>query len=227
MAINPKNLSVNEVKSAPRWKQLDTFKQQRKPQSPLYSRFVRNMRLALPLVAIAIVGLLMTWPRVEDTMAPIPREAVLPNTVAKNELLDPHFESVDKKNQPFIITATRAVQSDKNPDMILLDTPTAKITLKDGVTLAADATKGAYKQEEEKLLLEGHVTLVHDQGYQMKTEKLLVDLKFNKAWSELPVQGSGPAGSLQAEGLQADIEKGILLFKGPAKLVLHKMPGEL
>ena len=56
----------------------------------------------------------------------------------------------------------------------------------------------------------------------MVTEKLLVNLSSREAWSDKPVYGQGPAGTLQATGLQAHTETDHLIFTGPAKLVLNK-----
>ncbi len=187
-----------------------------------YSLFVRWMRLILPLIAIGIVGLLMAWPRVEETMAPVPKEAIIPQTIGKNELVNPRFESEDEKSQPFTVTANRAVQSAKNPDVLILDHPVADIILQDGTWLAVEAKRGAYRQESEKLLLEENVKLFHDQGYELKTAKLVVDMKSRQAWSDQDVYGQGPAGTLEATGMQAHSDKGLLIFTGPVKLVLNR-----
>ncbi len=187
-----------------------------------YSFFVRFMRLALPLVAIGIIGLLLSWPRVEETLDPIPKEALVPQTVGKNELVNPRFESADSKNQPFTITAERAIQSARDPSVVLLEKPMADITMNNGAWLAAEATEGAYRQNADKLLLQGHVKLFHDKGYEMLTEKLLLNLKSREAWSDQPVYGQGPAGTLQATGMQANAETDKLIFTGPVKLVLNR-----
>ena len=199
----------------------------RTPRSPGlpgkgYTTFVRVMRLALPLVAIGIIGLLLSWPRVEETMAPIPKEAVVPKAVGKNELVNPRFESVDNKEQPFSITAQRAVQSARDPSVVLLEAPVADITLTNGTWLAAQAERGAYRQNADRLLLQGKVRLYHDEGYEMTTDKLLVNLKSREAWSDEPVFGQGPAGTLQASGLQAHAGDQQLVFTGPVKLVLNR-----
>jgi len=187
-----------------------------------YTTFVRVMRLALPLVAIGIIGMLLSWPRVEETLAPIPKEAVAPSAVGKNELVNPRFASTDAKDQPFSITAARAVQSAGDPSVILLENPVADITLTNGTWLAAEAEQGAYRQNADRLLLQGKVRLYHDEGYEVTTAKLLVNLKSREAWSDEPVFGQGPAGTLQASGLQAHAATEQLIFTGPVKLVLNR-----
>jgi len=202
----------------------DQFATRRKTQGKTYSHFVRFMRVVLPLVAAGMIGLLVAWPRVETTMEAIPKEAVLPQEqdVGGNELLSPRFESRDKKDQPFTITASRAVQSARDPQVVLLEKPMADITLKNGTWLAAEAGKGAYRQDDEKLLLESNVKLFHDDGYELLTEKLLVNIKTQEAWSDQPVRLHGPAGTLDATGMVANGPEDKLIFTGPAKLVMNR-----
>ena len=187
-----------------------------------YSRFVRRMKIILPLIAAGIVGLLMVWPQVEDTFEAIPKDQVLPQTIGKNELLNPRYESEDDRQQPFTITADRAIQSSQDPGIVMLDRPKADITLTDGTWIASEALQGTYNQNAEQLLLEGQVKLFHDQGYEMSTEKMLLNLQTHEAWSDRPVSGHGPAGTLEASGLQAQNDTGRLIFTGPAKLVLNR-----
>lgn len=188
----------------------------------LYSRYVRLLRLVLPLIAIGIIALIMTWPRIEDTMEPIKKEAVVPLTVGKNEVISPRFESRDEKQQPYRITADIAVQSPTDQDIVFLEKPAADITLNSGAWLAVKADKGAYRQHDERLLLEGTVEIFHDAGYRLLTEKMLVNLQTGKVFSETPVRASGPAGTLNAVAMEGNNTDGLLIFKGPVKLVLNR-----
>ncbi len=189
-----------------------------------YTKFVRVLRLVLPLAAIAIIGLLMSWPRLEDTMETVPPalQQAVPGKISKNELIDPRFESMDKENRPFTVSAARAVQSARDPEVVILEKPRADMTLKNNSWLAGEADKGAYRQNEEKLVLEGNVRLFHDQGYEVKMDKLLVNLKTGKAWSDADIYGQGPAGTLKATGMKADSASQTLVFTGPVRLVLNR-----
>jgi lipopolysaccharide export system protein LptC len=189
-----------------------------------YTRFVRSMRLILPLAALGMLVLVMAWPRMEETakVKPAPPGTVTPPDVGRNELINPRFESQDEQSQPFKITATRAIQNAQDPDLVLLQKPMADITLNNGTWLAAEADSGSYRQDAEKLLLEGNVRLFHDKGYEIKTEKLLLDLKTHEAWSDRAVNGQGPAGTLAATGVRVNGDKELLVFTGPVKLVLNR-----
>lgn len=191
--------------------------------SQSYSSFVRWMRLVLPLTALAIVAVLFTWSSMQEELVIPPQDpARTPSSIGKNELVSPRFESKDDRNQPYTITALRAVQGEKNDDLIILEKPVADMTLNSGNWIALEADQGAYRQDKNRLLLQGNVKIFHDRGYQLETAKLHIDMNKDFAWSEEAVYVQGPTGTLKANGLKADNGRQILIFTGPAKLVLHR-----
>ena len=186
-----------------------------------YTSFIRRMRLFLPLVAVCIIVALMAWPDRQSTIAILEesqKESL--QSIRKNELSSPKFESVDSKNQPFTITAERAVQANDDEDILLLERPLGELKLNTGgrVTLASES--GKYWQQQEQLELERNVTLKNSDGYTMNTARLDIDMGAGTAKSQTDVSGFGPAGTLVAKGLQADNNAGVLVFNGPARLVL-------
>ena len=187
-----------------------------------HSTSVKKLRLILPLVAGAIVVFMFVWSDMESVAPPQRKEKVAPQSVGRNELLNPRFESEDKSQQPYTITANKAVQNSKDMNLVLLDKPVADISLKDNAWLAVEAENGEYQQVKQQLQLNGHVKLFHDQGYEMLTDKIDIDMITKKAVSTTPVSGHGPIGTITSNGLTADGTTGILTFTGPAKLVLNQ-----
>jgi lipopolysaccharide export system protein LptC len=188
-----------------------------------HSRFIKRMRVAMPLAALCIIAVLFSWNVLnKETLVPKLKESKNSQSITKNELLSPRFDSVDAKNQPYSITAKKATQNENDDKLILLEAPLADMTLKSGRWLAIEAEQGAYDQTSQHLLLKGNVNLYHDEGYLMQTAELDVDMDKELAWSNTTVKGQGPMGLLDATGLKADSKAGTLFFKGPAKLVLFK-----
>lgn len=192
-----------------------------------YSSFVRMMRLVLPLTALAIIAVLFTWSNMkEDLVIPPSDPSRTPSSIGKNELVNPRFESKDEKGQPYTITARLAVQSERNDELIILEKPVADMALNSGNWIAIEADQGAYRQDKNRLLLQGNVKMFHDGGYQLDTDKLHVDFKHELAWSEEPVYAQGPAGTLEARGMRVDSARDTLIFNGPAKLVMYRVAAE-
>lgn len=214
-----------ESQNHPRAERLSRLSRQAgetRQQNTGHTKFIRSMRIILPLIALSIVAVMFTWNTLQenDIAPPPPADGQPTPRIGKNELISPRFESLDEKNQPYTITATRAVQ-DTDDELLLLDEPMADITLKSGTWLAINARQGAYRQQSQRLLLKDNVTMYHDAGYSVKTQELDVDLKDGTAQTDVTVQGYGPGGTLDAAGLRADQKAGTLILTGPAKVVIY------
>ena len=186
-----------------------------------YSKFIRHMKMAMPLIALAITAIVFTWSNVnDDNIIPVKAQDALPKTIGRNELLNPRFESMDTKKQPYSITAARAVQGEADTNLVMLEKPTGNMQLSSGNMINMEADQGSFKQDERKLMLRGDVEIYHDKGYTLKTSELQIDMDSNSAVSDKDVNIEGPAGTLNAKGLRADNNEGYLVFNGPANLVL-------
>jgi LPS export ABC transporter protein LptC len=187
-----------------------------------YSRFVRSMRLALPLLALALTVVVIAWPEMDDKIVTIQKDKLLPDAnLAENELINPRFQSTDKDLNPYTVTAKSAIQNQQNADLVKLDTPKGSMTMKDGAILNVEANAGSYEQKQEKLFLENNVILNHQSGYILQTQELRVDLKKGQAFSDKEVMITGTDGTINAAGLEGDLDNEILIFKGPATLTLN------
>ncbi|MGE4313567.1 MAG: LPS export ABC transporter periplasmic protein LptC [Pseudobdellovibrionaceae bacterium] len=189
------------------------------------SKIVRLMRLGFPVLAVILLFAVLIFNdrRIDTEIRNI--KEVVPKTMGKNELVNPRFESQDEKAQPYVITAERAFQADTNMDEIRLEKPTADMTMNDGTWVAIKSIDGLFDQKNQLLDLKGNVRMYHDSGYLMTTKAMLLDIRNKTADSDTPVTVKGPAADLTAQGLSADGQSAILIFKGPAHLTLHSISG--
>lgn len=187
-----------------------------------YTRFVRAMRIVLPLAAVGLVGLVVAWPDMEKRTAPLRKEEIIPDSAdnMENELIKPTFQSIDEKDQPFTITADIATQTRDNPDIVNLDKPVGDLKMNDGTAVQIKAQSGIYEQKDEKLFLSGNVWLFHDSGYTLTSDEMRINMQTREAFSDKDVHVQGPDGTIDAVGMEAFSQKGVLIFKGPAKMVL-------
>ncbi|HPD82554.1 MAG: LPS export ABC transporter periplasmic protein LptC [Alphaproteobacteria bacterium] len=188
-----------------------------------YTRFVKYMRYILPLVAIILMVIIVTWPEMEDKVVVINKDEIIPqseNEIGENELLNPKFETTDAQNQPVSVTADRALQNQNNPNLVKLDKPNADLKMKNGSAVQIEALSGTYEQDTEKLFLQNDVKIRHETGYELTAEELRVDMKTREAFSDKNVAVTGPDAHIEATGLEGNVENGILIFKGPAKLTI-------
>lgn len=192
--------------------------------STSYSRFVRSMRLVLPLLATAVVVILFFLNNYGgDSIIPVHQnEKVEHNQVITNEFINPQFESADKKHRPYKISAQRAIQGTNNKDLVMLEKPIGEMKLESGEQIIVQSSSGAYRQDTERFYLQGQVDLKHDGDYRLKTDEAHVDLRNELAWTEVDVFAHGPDISIQAKGMVANGKTGEIVFNGPAKLVLEE-----
>lgn len=112
------------------------------------------------------------------------------------------------------------MQADNDENILLLERPVGELQLNTGGRVTLKSESGKYWQEQEQLELTENVELSNSDGYVMSTAQLDIDMNASTARSETDVSGYGPAGTIVAKGLQADNAAGVLVFNGPARLVL-------
>lgn len=192
-------------------------KQQRR-----HSSAVRVMRLVLPVAALAVVAVLITWKNDNAPVTPIPREKISPQTVTQNELIKPKFQSEDSSNQPYTITADKATQNTDDMDAVILDNPVADMTLTSGDTVSIKAVNGTYRQSAKILSLRGDIAVTHHGGYDIHTEALDIDVAGQTITSNQPVTATSPTARIESSGLTVDGAAKIITFTGHTTLTLKK-----
>lgn len=194
------------------------------PRFGNYTRFARFMRYLLPLVAAALVALLLLWPRLHNDLPTMPGIGVSNQPVPEEDgsaANRAHFEGIDGKNRPFSISAERAFQPSDDSSRIVLDAPEADITLENGSWVAVSAEHGDYRQDGETLALRGQVNLFHDKGFEFYTESVDVDLDAGVASGSEAVQGQGPFGHISSEGFEVRDNGKTIIFTGKTEMVVY------
>jgi lipopolysaccharide export system protein LptC len=198
------------------------------PRRPLpphvrrHSRMVFAMRLVLPALAAILLTALALWSKLglDSERFTLALATIGPQKIESMNMENPHFEGLDEKKRPFSITAKTATQIDKKGDVIALVAPEADITLESGAWLTVNSETGQYQRAKQFLDLTGVVNIFHDQGFEMHTRDVHVDLTTNKATGDKPVAGQGPAGDLTAQGIEVDDGGKRVFLRGRSHLVL-------
>jgi lipopolysaccharide export system protein LptC len=190
-----------------------------------YTLFVRLARIALPLTALVIMGIVFTrlsTPLLQKVEMVPSHDKTEPGRI---ELLKAQYEGVDSKGRPYELIADKASRAMSADDTVLLDGLKASITLEDGTWLAVHAKNGSYAARAQHLSLAGDVVIFHDSGYEMHLEDVDIDLKSRQAVTTKPVHGQGPMGAIAAEGLEVIEDGDRVVFAGPVKLTFYHLGG--
>lgn len=188
-----------------------------------YSRFVSSMRIALPLIALAVAVIVIAWPQFGEKPKrfSLGVSKVTVNDGGGQQIVNPRFTGTDSDHRPYTVTADAASQIQTSPMMIDLSFPRADITMSSGAWLAVSADSGLFDRKAQKLALKGSVNLFHDTGYELRTASADVDLSGGVASGQDPVTGQGPFGSLTSTGFQIFDRGKRVIFSGKSKLILY------
>lgn len=191
-----------------------------------YSRFVKWMKVLLPFFALGLIALVVAWPRLKtDDTFRIGFASVNLVGNATPGMDNARYVGTDENRQPYSVTADVARIISEDNGQVDLELPKADLTLEDGTWLVLTANTGQYRRATASLNLAGGVNLFHDTGYEISTERLLVDLNAGSAEGHDPLNGHGPFGELKAQGIKL-IDKGqVIYFIGPAQVILHAAEG--
>ncbi len=191
--------------------------------SALRSQVVMSLKILLPAVAVALVMLVLMWSRLspEDQRFAIPRVVVKPEDLENLKMEAPRYVGIDAQSQPFTVTARLATQGASGSPLTHLEEPKGDILLSAGSWIAVEARQGVYDKTAETLDLSGDVSLFHDRGYQLRTERARVLFAPGEAQGDAPVHGQGPDTELSGEGFRLEAKGARILLLGESRIVLY------
>lgn len=226
MASEPLRVSARATPAArPAERRIGFFDTLRMPRrhSLLRTRIVRLLKLVLPAVAAGLVVLLLAWPQLHPIEQ---RFRLKPVAIGIEDLenlrvVSARLVGTDENDQPYTIVAEQALQQSGNSDVTDLVKPQGDIALNGGAWVTLMADTGRYFKGTERLTLAGHVSLFHDQGYELHTARADVDLGQGNASGDDPVTGQGPDMELEGEGFRLYDKGKRIQVTGQSRLVIR------
>ncbi len=187
-----------------------------------HTRRVRFLRIALPAIAIAAVGLFFALMQFgADTSKAILSLSGI-NSDARSVTMDkPHISGFDGTKRAYEVNAVKAVQDLDNPKVMVFEQVKARFGMGDGVKASVDADTGTYDSGSSKLLLKGDVLLVTTNGYQAKLQVADIDVDKGTVLSSEPVEINGAQGTLNADTLELLDSGKHVFFRGNVKVIYY------
>ncbi len=194
----------------------------------IHSHVVLLLKIVLPATAVGLMLLVLLWPRfnAQEQRFAIPKVVVKPEDLENLKMEMPRFVGVDAQRQPFTVTARMATQAAGGGRLTELAEPKGDITLKNGSWIAIEADRGVYDKESGSLDLAGGVTLFHDRGYELRTERARVFFTPGDAEGDQAVRGQGPDLELAGQGFRLEAKGERIFLTGQSRLVLFPQNGE-
>ncbi|MEM6942869.1 MAG: hypothetical protein AAF416_05145 [Pseudomonadota bacterium] len=189
-----------------------------------YSRFVKVLRIALPIGALCAIALIFLAGRERAGLEDLLSTEELARLGAGLRLDSPRFAGATDTGDPFVLSATTATPDGPLADEIALDAPKGTLTLEGGQVLEAVAHQGMMYRSDEQLILGGGVEITTSDGYRFVAPDVTLDLAGKGAEATGSVLGTGPQGSIAADSLTiTGAESGLgtakLFFKGSVRVL--------
>ena len=164
-----------------------------------YTNFVRSAKVLLGVLVFFLIAVIFIYPILKKNSGiRIAFAAAEKGVVSPTEMLDANFRGFDADNQRYNISAKTASQVDE--DHVKLGSLKADIYTKDGKWLFMQSNIGILQIKEKMLDLKGDVEFFTDEGYELHTESMLVDIENKIATSHELVKGQGLLGKINAIG---------------------------
>ncbi len=187
---------------------------------------VSVLKRTLPAAALAVLALIVLWPELSgiDDRVRLAYRKPDSSMTDSTRLVAPRYAGRDNRGRPYELTAETAEQP-SGSQTVNLAKPVGDITLEDGTWVALKAATGWYQRDQAQLDLQGEVTLFHDAGYEIRTARARIDLAAGRAEGDDPVAAQGPPGTLDGTGFRLEEKGAVVIFTGPARMVLVPAEG--
>jgi len=189
-----------------------------------YARRVRNLKIALPLIALGTLGLIFLAPKEQIGeglgLSPEDREALGQGL----RLVSPNFTGATENGEPFALRAAWALPDGPRPERIDMGELEGQIDLEDGRSVTVTAPEGQFRPTARGLTLEGGIAIDSSDGYAVRTESAVLDGKARTLVANAPVEAWGPSGRLEAGSMRAERDEAgndVVTFDGGVRLVFR------
>lgn len=187
-----------------------------------YTRFVALSKHSL-WILVAVIVALVIW-IAEDNNGESGARLVfsnVPKTVAmQNIMANPNYQGMDARNNPYTILADKATQLDT--DNVALVNVRADMRLADGTWVALNSGTGHLNLKTKQLELHDGVNVFYEGGYEFRSDQAHVDIQEGSAYGNSPVEGQGPAGTLNSNSFSVQNHGQSVRFNGSVRMTLYR-----
>ena len=172
-----------------------------------HSRFVRVLRIALPVAVVVAIGtyLVLTYYNPMAALARLPSvSGKLGVQGTKITMESPRIAGIGRNQRGYTVTAETAVQDITKPDQLELKNLRAEIEMADTDILVVTAKSGTYHTKVNKVTLREHVVFTTAQGLNAKMSEAVVNMKKGTLQSDQFVDFKLPTGRVQANAVEIE-----------------------
>jgi len=190
--------------------------------SPMRTRVVGWLKYALPLAAVVIVTVIVVWPDMHRKNSfQISFAGIAEGEDGSVGMAGGQLQGVDRKGQPYTVTAALALPDKSDPQQMRLEQPQADITTLKGAWISIRADQGQLNRLHHTLAFTGRIEIFSDSGFEVHANSATINMKAGTFASTEPVRGQGPLGLLNAMAMRGEDRGRQIYFDGPVKAVFY------
>lgn len=165
-----------------------------------YSRLIAILKVALPLLALALLSTLFLFShRITDSAASIPVAKVdLAQRARKQQITAPFFSGRTTTGHLIAFAAESARPDPNDPARSSATKMDARIDFTDGSKITIAAESAVIDNTTHIATLQGGVLLISSAGYDIRTEMMIAYMREGRLIAPSKVSGTGPAGTFEA-----------------------------
>ena len=190
-----------------------------------YSRFVRVMKITLPLVAFSLVVMVVLYSTIgRDTQNFKITLEQRGGGSDDHQLVAPRLTGTDGKGQPFTVTAKAATQAPGKSQKMNFENVVGDITMQDKSWMALEATRGMMDGEAKTLDLYDTINIFTDKGYECHTNSARYDFGAGVLQGQHDINCQGPLGIITAKSFEGLKDPGRMTFLGGVTTTIYPSP---
>ncbi|MBP5399274.1 MAG: LPS export ABC transporter periplasmic protein LptC [Alphaproteobacteria bacterium] len=178
-------------------------------------KIVRLLKISLPAVAAALIGLLAVLPTLQE------RAELFNNSIkpSHQELEKLHIENTqlfmtDKKNRVNSFTADTVDETKPKSQILKIINPKGRLLLTEDKWVDIKSPLGFYNQKKKFVDMKNNVEIEYNDGMKAKTKEMFYDADLAKIYSNTPVSAWGKYGNLSSEKFVYSVDDDLLTFFG-------------
>ena len=185
-----------------------------------YTFFVKIMKYGLMFLAISIIFLALY------NRNTLKLDITLENNKITDEffnssqiLIGPKFLGIDKKSQPYKVSASKAMKVNNKNDIFNLEYPKGEITSSSEIFFL-EGNQGVFDKPNQFLKLTGEVVFSDKKKFSFHTSEATMDFKKKIILGKQKVSGKKENSTIFSEGFQIEQKTNKIIFTGKSKLTL-------
>lgn len=190
-----------------------------------YSRLVGWLKIALPLLALAILSTLFLVARTVDPEDAIPYADVdVAERLREPRMTAPTYAGLTQDGAALTVSAAEARPAAADGTEARALALTGLLETPDGARTELSAAEGQIDTEARQIVLTGGVTVTSSSGWQVQTDRLTAAMDQTDIAAQTSVTATGPGGTVTANQMRLTQSPGVngqylLVFNGAVKLI--------